>query len=158
MKKHITSKSITQALLIGACSLIVWSWYQGGGTDLPIKLPTKTVKSVAANDELSTTTSQVKVTGPKVRHVVIQPAGAVHVPKLKSDAPDAVKNFRNWAESYFAAEPADRAKLVNKGIELADLHRVAIKQTIPTNPQCTRRDYPSCNRACKASCYYCGKC
>jgi hypothetical protein len=135
MKKHVISKSITQALLIGVCSLIVWSWYQGGGTDQLTKVPEKAEPSVGSQNELSTISAPVSVAKPTVRHVVIQPAGAVKVPKLKAGAPDAVKNFRNWAESYFAAEPAERAQLLSKGKELAELHRVAIKQTIPTNPQ-----------------------
>ncbi len=135
MKKHITSKLIIQSLTIGVCSLILWSWYQGRGPDQSAKAPAKTELSVKPKNEISSVEVPAQVIQPKIRHVVIQPAGAVKVPKVTAAAPDAVKNFRNWAESYFAAEPADRAKLISKGQELADLHRVAMKQTIPNDPK-----------------------
>lgn len=135
MKKHTTSKFITQALLIGACGLILWSWYQGRGPDRSAKTTEKTKQTVESKNEFLPLSASAQVTQSTARQVVIQPAGAVQVPKLTADAPDAVKNFRNWAESYFAAEPAERPRLISKGKELADLHRIAMKQTIPNNPK-----------------------
>ena len=120
---------------MGVCSLILWSWYQGRGPYQSAKIPEKTGQVAKLENEFSALNAPVKFPQHKVRHVIIQAAGAVKVPKLTANAPDAVKNFRNWAESYFAAEPADRSRLISKGKELADLHRVALKQTIPNNPQ-----------------------
>lgn len=136
MKKNITLNLIIRTLAVGAGCLIFWSWYQGRGPDQHLQMPHKeeSVTEDVRADFLAIGNSTNKVE-PKVRHVVSQPAGAVKVPKLPSDAPDAVKDFRNWAEVYFAAEPAARASLVKKGQELAGLHRAAIKPVISSDPK-----------------------
>jgi Bacterial Ig domain/Concanavalin A-like lectin/glucanases superfamily/PKD domain/Putative Ig domain/Galactose oxidase, central domain/Calx-beta domain len=135
MKTKTTSKLIIRTLAVGAGCLILWSWYQGRRSDQAVKAP-QILQAIQTPKTDNTRLSEpTKVMKPKVRHVVIQPAGAVMVPASAPTAPDAVKNFRNWAESYFAAEPGARQSLIKKGKELAELHRAEIKKTIPNDPK-----------------------
>ncbi|MCX6854785.1 MAG: PKD domain-containing protein, partial [Verrucomicrobia bacterium] len=136
MKKNTTLKLIIRSLALGGACLILWSWYQGRGPDQQPAAPQKELAVIEKpKSDFPDFERKAAVVVPKVRHVVVQPAGAVKVPKLAKGAPDAVQDFRNWAETYFAAEPAARAALLKKGSELAVLHRAALKNLMPSDPK-----------------------
>ncbi len=59
----------------------------------------------------------------------------MQVPQAQPSAPAAVKAFRDWAVSYFLAQPEQRVLLEPRGQLLAVEHRQAIAQMIPTDPK-----------------------
>jgi len=54
---------------------------------------------------------------------------------VKSEAGGEMAAFEEWSQSYLEAEPAERAKLVQRGVELAQARRPVFKQLIKDDPR-----------------------
>ncbi len=87
-------------------------------------------------------TAEVRVMGSDVRNGKDAPiereaeaTEVVAAPVIAADAPAPVKGFREWAVSYFKAQPQQRAAMESQGRALAAEHTREIAKLIRSDPQ-----------------------
>jgi len=128
MQKRAGWKWLTGILILAGLALLVS--LRRNSLDLPLE------HAVAASSRLPeqpavTATATKPATNPRLGSGACEWLASA----WKTDAHPAFAAFRDWAERYLAAAPADRAGLLAEGIELARQRREVLAKLIRTDPR-----------------------